>query len=348
MSGFYIFALNPGVCSLNAGTVICRVTYSAEADELVRGLYRLWRESTAIPEKWEFQVERVSHFPADRRAIIEWGLRELLSPGSDSDPRGIVLRSSFGHFCLKLLRQLSAKNNPRFLLESKRAATGDLLICVRDSVFHIEALGPQAIPTFGPVVARVPNRTLADAMIEMYYTETDSVVPLVKISPESLTLVERARVERELARACDGFKELDAFSHHCRVTVEDLRSCVKKLTSARKELEPHLKPSRRQRRERTKQREQPPLGKPARAMIDLGLPGDCCYVLGRKKRPLTDAGRAVVAALIDAGANGERKDSLQQVRPSALRILKELRKDRDWARVIIMAGRTNGRYRVRT
>jgi len=82
--------------------------------------------------------------------------------------------------------------------------------------------------------------------------------------------------------------------------------------------------------------------------VQLGCPGEPCLVFGQKKRPLTDAQLAVVDALIKAGAEGLTKDGLEAVRSSARRILKTLRKDKDWAKVIFMPGQTNGRYRIKT
>lgn len=80
--------------------------------------------------------------------------------------------------------------------------------------------------------------------------------------------------------------------------------------------------------------------------VVLGDPGRPCAVRGKEKKPLTDAQRAVVAALIEAGPNGLTKDSLELIRPSARRILKQLQQDCDWAQVILMPGQTNGRYRI--
>lgn len=85
-----------------------------------------------------------------------------------------------------------------------------------------------------------------------------------------------------------------------------------------------------------------------RKPILLGEPGRPCIVNGKEKPPLTDGERAVVTALLDAGSDGLTKDALEAVRPSARRILGRLRKDPDWAKVILMAGRTNGRYRIRS
>ena len=87
---------------------------------------------------------------------------------------------------------------------------------------------------------------------------------------------------------------------------------------------------------------------PSPSAIQLGRPGGPCFVLGREKRPLTDAQRAVVARLLDAGRAGLTKDALELVRPSARRILRALRQDPDWAQVIGMANQTNGRYRIWT
>jgi len=81
--------------------------------------------------------------------------------------------------------------------------------------------------------------------------------------------------------------------------------------------------------------------------VKLGRPGEPCIVRGSTKMPLTDGQHAVIAALIEAGAEGLTKDALEAIRRSARRMLDDLRKDSDWAAVIRMAGRTNGRYRIR-
>lgn len=83
-------------------------------------------------------------------------------------------------------------------------------------------------------------------------------------------------------------------------------------------------------------------------MVVLGRAGDPCTVNGKPKKALTDGQHAVVAALIEAGDEGLTKDAIEAVRSSARRMLDDLRKDSDWAGVIIMPGQTNGRYRVRT
>ncbi len=81
--------------------------------------------------------------------------------------------------------------------------------------------------------------------------------------------------------------------------------------------------------------------------VVLGRPGEPCTVNGKQKRALTDGQHAVVQALIDAGEQGMKKDSIQGVRASALRMLDDLRADPDWATVIVKPGQTNGRYRIR-
>ncbi len=86
---------------------------------------------------------------------------------------------------------------------------------------------------------------------------------------------------------------------------------------------------------------------PEAVALELGCPGAPSRVRGQLKKPLTDAQRAVVAALIKAGQDGLSKDALEAIRPSARRILKALQSDPDWAAVLIMPGQTNGRYRIR-
>lgn len=82
-------------------------------------------------------------------------------------------------------------------------------------------------------------------------------------------------------------------------------------------------------------------------VLQLGRPGESCFVFGRQKKPLTDGQHAVVSALMMAGDEGLTKDGLEAVRPSARRILKTLREDIDWAKVVVLPGQTNGRYRIR-
>jgi hypothetical protein len=81
--------------------------------------------------------------------------------------------------------------------------------------------------------------------------------------------------------------------------------------------------------------------------VVLGRPGDPCTVNGNEKKALTDGQYHVVSELISAGENGLSKDAIEAVRRSARRMLDDLRKDSDWAAVIIMPGQTNGRYRIR-
>jgi len=86
---------------------------------------------------------------------------------------------------------------------------------------------------------------------------------------------------------------------------------------------------------------------PSRPVVRLGRPGEPCYVLDKQKEPLTEGQHAVISALLDAGDNGMKKDSLERVRASARRMLTDLRKDPDWAKVILMPRQTNGRYRLK-
>ena len=83
------------------------------------------------------------------------------------------------------------------------------------------------------------------------------------------------------------------------------------------------------------------------SMVELGRPGMPCRVLGQEKPPLTEAQQAVIAGLLDAGAEGLSKDALEAIRPSARRILRRLCQDADWGEVILMPRRTNGRYRLK-
>jgi hypothetical protein len=69
--------------------------------------------------------------------------------------------------------------------------------------------------------------------------------------------------------------------------------------------------------------------------------------MGREKSPLTDAQRAIVTALLKAGADGMTKDALEQVRSGARKTLRLMCKDLDWSKVLLMPGRTNGRYRIK-
>lgn len=85
-----------------------------------------------------------------------------------------------------------------------------------------------------------------------------------------------------------------------------------------------------------------------RPIVQLGRRGEPCFVLGQPKKPPTDAEYAILAALIAAGEEGLNKDAMEAVRASARRILKRLCGDPDWARVILLPGQTNGRYRIRT
>ena len=78
----------------------------------------------------------------------------------------------------------------------------------------------------------------------------------------------------------------------------------------------------------------------------VGRPGEPCIVLGVEKK-LTDGQRAIIVALQRAGDEGMKKDEIEAIRSSARRILSDLQKDPDWAKVILMPGKTNARYRLR-
>lgn len=88
-------------------------------------------------------------------------------------------------------------------------------------------------------------------------------------------------------------------------------------------------------------------GPAASGLLQLGRRGERCRVLGKSKAALTDAQHDVVLALQESGESGMKKDALESIRPSARRILEDLRKDPDWASIILMPGKTNGRYRIR-
>jgi hypothetical protein len=84
----------------------------------------------------------------------------------------------------------------------------------------------------------------------------------------------------------------------------------------------------------------------AYGQVDAGKPGMPCTVCGKQKKALTDGQRAVVLALLQAGEEGLTKDAIETVRSGARQILRTLKKDPDWDRVILMPGKTNGRYRI--
>ncbi|MGD9791126.1 MAG: hypothetical protein AB7Q00_08800 [Phycisphaerales bacterium] len=85
-----------------------------------------------------------------------------------------------------------------------------------------------------------------------------------------------------------------------------------------------------------------------RPAVALGADGFTWTVCGVNKGSVTDAQHAVLIALLEAGDKGLTKDALEITRASARRTLKLLRKDKDWAKVIKMAGGTNKRYRLLT
>lgn len=84
------------------------------------------------------------------------------------------------------------------------------------------------------------------------------------------------------------------------------------------------------------------------ARVAIGQCGEACLVNGVRKPPLTDGQYAVIAALVTAGEKGLTKDALEAIRASARRMLVQLQKDIDWREVILMPGKTNGRYRIRS
>jgi hypothetical protein len=72
------------------------------------------------------------------------------------------------------------------------------------------------------------------------------------------------------------------------------------------------------------------------------------FVFGRKKDLPNYSAWKVLKALKQAGPDGLKKDALEGVAGHARRILKALRSDSDWARVIDMALKRGNRYRLRT
>jgi len=76
--------------------------------------------------------------------------------------------------------------------------------------------------------------------------------------------------------------------------------------------------------------------------------GEQVIVNGEPKDTLTEAQYNVVQALLEAGSNGLSKDQLVQKsgHGDAVRVLKRLASDSDWASVIGLAGKPGGRYRI--
>lgn len=97
----------------------------------------------------------------------------------------------------------------------------------------------------------------------------------------------------------------------------------------------------------TPSRSSPMAAGPVPAVVLRGK-GESCTVAGKSKPPLSDAEHAVVSALIEAKEDGLSKDGLESARPSARRILRDLSRDPDWSGVILLPGRTNVRYRLRS
>ena len=65
-----------------------------------------------------------------------------------------------------------------------------------------------------------------------------------------------------------------------------------------------------------------------------------------KSKTINSARYDVIEALINAKPIGLTKDGLEKVRTDARAMLRKLRKDPDWAKVIHMAEMTSGRYRI--
>lgn len=77
---------------------------------------------------------------------------------------------------------------------------------------------------------------------------------------------------------------------------------------------------------------------------------DCPFVLGKRKSPLSTPRYAVVKALIEAGEQGLTKDGLVKAsgKGGAVNIMKGLAgSDKDWEAVLLLPGKTGGRYRIK-
>ncbi len=91
-------------------------------------------------------------------------------------------------------------------------------------------------------------------------------------------------------------------------------------------------------------------GSPKAPAVVLNGQGSPVIVLGKEKEPVTAAQYDVLVALLDA-PNGLAKDALAKNsrHTDAVKILKRIAKiDADWAAVIGLAGKPNGRYRIRS
>lgn len=88
----------------------------------------------------------------------------------------------------------------------------------------------------------------------------------------------------------------------------------------------------------------------AEERVILSAPGDAVLVRGKTKSRLSRARYDVVRACVEAGEDGITKDQLERrsEHGDAVNILKRLeRSDPDWKKVIQLAGRPGGRYRIR-
>jgi len=87
---------------------------------------------------------------------------------------------------------------------------------------------------------------------------------------------------------------------------------------------------------------------PAEPLVILGKRGDDPIVRGNKKARLLVSQYNVIKALLDAGDEGLSKNALEEKsgHTDAVNILKRLRKDADWERVIQLGKRAGGRYRI--
>ena len=82
--------------------------------------------------------------------------------------------------------------------------------------------------------------------------------------------------------------------------------------------------------------------------VTLGGKGQPCEVLGNRKPPLSDVQYDIVEALVKE-PEGLTKDSIEHIRPSARRALKNLAKsDPDWGAVLFFPPTPGLRYRIIT
>jgi hypothetical protein len=84
--------------------------------------------------------------------------------------------------------------------------------------------------------------------------------------------------------------------------------------------------------------------------VILGQRGEHVFVSGIEKRRLSDAQYDVISTLLKVNDKGLGKDQLasQSGHGDAVRVLKRLsRADEDWRNVIVLPGKTGGRYRLK-